>query len=240
MDRADRDHALDRFVAGLPVDEEELSTAVAASAVDAAIVVDALLRGLEDESPVIRARAAHRVERMIDIAPRLEARLRQLAADDDDVRTRERAAAALRAHALAVPGEAGAAPDAPGRRPLPRLWLKLVTTRGVGPVRGTKPGELRVLFSFLALDRTETPAARGRIIEQDDELRMDLVGLPESFVGHRLQVFAYVSGSSLATMFGIAETPVSESGSVSMPIAAAAYERVGDALTSLELTGLED
>jgi len=237
MGSADRDPAIDRFVASLPVDEDELATAVAAKAVDATIVVEALLRGLEDESPVIRARAARRVELMVEVPPRLEARLRLLADADADRRTREAAAAALRAHRPRVADEPH--PDAP-RRPLPRLWLARVTTRGVGPARGAEaPAKPRVLLSFVSRDREEAPGVRGRIVEEGDELRLDLSGLPKTLVGHRLQAMAYVTGSSTASVLAIAETPVSETGAVSMPVDPDVYERVARRLATIELVGVE-
>ncbi len=155
MDSTDGDRAIDRFVAGLPVDGDELSLAVSARAVDAKIVVDALLCGLENDSPVARLHAAKRVARMIELAPRLEVRLRQLAATDGDRRVRARASAVLRAHARPVPGEEGDVTQASARlRSLPSLWLRPAITRGSNTVLG----------SFLVL-LTGTPSSTSGVLE---------------------------------------------------------------------------
>lgn len=218
MDSTDGDRAIDRFVAGLPVDGDELSLAVSARAVDAKIVVDALLCGLENDSPVARLHAAKRVARMIELAPRLEVRLRQLAATDGDRRVRARASAVLRAHARPVPGEEGDVTQASARlRSLPSLWLRPAITRGAGPVRSGTPRAPRVVRSFQAREREEAPATRGRAITQDGELRIDLTGLPEAFIGRRLAVFVHGDATEVMQL-AVASEPVDGAGGVSIPI----------------------
>ena len=64
MSSQDDIRAIDRFVAGLPVDHEELATALAARAIDRAIVVDAMLFALESDEDAVRLRAAKRSARM--------------------------------------------------------------------------------------------------------------------------------------------------------------------------------
>src|SRR3954463_13197420 len=94
----DDDRAIDRFVAGAPVDADALAMAITAKATDRAVVVEALLKNLASDEAIVRVRAAERVARMPDVAPAVAARLRELAVNDAHPGAREACAAALRAH----------------------------------------------------------------------------------------------------------------------------------------------
>lgn len=214
MDASDRDRTIERYVAGLPVGEDDLVVAVTARAIDATIVVEALLRGLDHGSPVIRARAAKRVGRMADIPQRLSARLQQVEASDADHRVRESAEVALLAHRVAVPSDPR--PPRTGVGALPAIWLRPLVTRSPGPVRGvTGPA---ALLRFVALDRAEAPAMRGELVEEDDELRIELRRLPERYAGCRLAVYVRSARSDEATEIAVAGGAVSETGAVMIPI----------------------
>lgn len=103
MSSAD-DRQLARFVAGLPADDRALANAIAARALDRAIVVDVLLDTLAGPIAATRLTAARRVARMSGVAPRVAARLRIMALADDDDRVRAACRAALAAHGLALLG----------------------------------------------------------------------------------------------------------------------------------------
>lgn len=97
--------ALERLVAGAATDADELAAAVSAQAVDRAIVVTLLLDALGDSEAAVRRRAAMRVARMAEVAPRVAAGLEVMALTDADEDARAACRAALRAHRLQVPGE---------------------------------------------------------------------------------------------------------------------------------------
>lgn len=124
------DRILQRFVAGLPVAEDELARAVAMRATERSIVVDALLRGLEDDEPAARLRIAERAGELTALAPEIAAALVRQAAIDDDARVRAACADALHAHGLAAPGDPAETAMAT-RRGLrfPALRLFAVTAR---------------------------------------------------------------------------------------------------------------
>lgn len=220
MDSADRDRALHRFVAGLPVDEDALADAVAARAVKATIVVNAMLLGLEDDAPVVRMRAARRVAELVELPPRLAARLRQLGATDADLRVREAAEAALRAH------EPEREPKPEPTRTIARLgfaslWFVPLARRGSvrGTIRGT-PATPQVVLEFRARDRADGPSVHGVLIAQDTQLRLELKRLPEPFHGRRVAVFVPDEQSEQGTQIGVASNPVDETGFVSIDLVA--------------------
>lgn len=252
MDSTDRDRAVDRFVAGLDVDDEELATAVAARAVDATIVIEALLLGLQDDSPVVRIRSAKRVGRLIELPSRLEARLRQLAVSDADRRVRDGADAALHAHGKSldgsrdpaqvatrrgsrVPAEVAAGRVSASRLGFPLLWFKPRITRGRPAVRG--PQERRVILTFFARDRAEIPAMRVQLIAEGGALHLELIRVPEAYVGCRLAVVAHDAATGSTREMAVATEPVDDAGFASMPITPGigTDEAIARALSTSEL-----
>jgi hypothetical protein len=214
MDLPDDDRAIDRFVAGMPVDRDELSRAVSARAVDATIVVEALLRGLAHESADVRARTTKRVAELVELPPRLEARLRQLALTDAIRRVREGAVAALGAHEIDVVEDSVAVKV----RRAPRFAaLRLVPRTMRGAVHGTQPVE--VVLVFRARDREQAPGLRGKLVREGEELRIELERLPEAYVGQLLAVFARIGESADETQIAVAHSPVSPAGEASLPVA---------------------
>ncbi|HEX4345447.1 MAG TPA: hypothetical protein VHZ31_07795 [Solirubrobacteraceae bacterium] len=212
MDSPDEDRAIDRFVAGMPVDLDELSRAVSARAVDATIVVEALLRGLAHESADVRARTTKRAGELVELPPRLEARLRQLALADAIRRVREGAVAALGAHDIDHDSAAVKV------RRVPRFAaLRLVPRTMPGAVQGTELVE--VVLQFRARDREQAPGLRGKLVREGGELRIELERLPEAYVGQRLAVFARIGDSKDETQVAVANEPVSPTGDASLPVA---------------------
>jgi hypothetical protein len=175
---ADR-RALERFVAGLPVDPDALARAVTAKAVDRAIVMNALLNALVSPEPAVRRRAARRVERMPDVDPQVLARLAAMAEHDADERTRATCAQALSAH----PSEEDRETTGGRRPPLGVLVLRLSRTRTRGaPARG---------IPLVALRRAEAPDLLVRVHDEGGgAVRFDFTGLPERLEDTRPALYA--------------------------------------------------
>src|SRR5690348_11454947 len=128
MSTDDDERAIDRFIAGAPVDADALASAITAKAFDRAVVIESLLQGLAAPEPVVRRRAAERIARMPDVDGRVEVELRRLAEQDDNERVRAACAAALAAHAPDAAATAEAEP-ATGRRWSVLVLLKAATVR---------------------------------------------------------------------------------------------------------------
>jgi hypothetical protein len=174
------DRILQRFVAGLPVDGDALARAVAMRATERSIVVDALLRSLQDDEPAVRLRIAERAAELTDLAPEVAAALIRQAAVDEDERVRAACADALHAHGLAAPGDPGEAEAAAvARRGLrfPALRLFALTARS-----GDGGGARTTLTSRhgdpVRLDGRITDDGAGGAV-------VTVAGLPETFEGTR-------------------------------------------------------
>lgn len=216
--------AIDRFIAGAPVRSDALANAIAAKAVDRSIVVEALLEGLHDAEPVVRRRTALRIGRMPEADARLAARLTVLAGSDDDAACREASAAALRAHGLAVPGEAAQPARAPRRFARPSLLLRAWAVRSAA-------GGLEVAARYVEdapnLDAHLLEASRG-------EARLELQGLPADFAGTRPVLRARVAPAPRPlTPVGRAAIPVSADGrvTISIPLDDTSFDELADWLT---------
>jgi hypothetical protein len=241
MDSADRDRALDRFVAGLPVGEAELAEAVAARAVDATIVVNALLRGLNDEAAIVRLRSSRRVAKMAELPPRLAVELRRLAAADTDRRVRAAAETALVAHEAADEPEhdltyISRLVEAARRLGLGSLWVTPRRVRGQLAIQGS--GARRIILTFYALDRAEAPATRVQLIAQDGAMRLELARVPQAFVGSRLAVIAHAGETQAATAVAVSTEPVDDAGfvTIAIPPALGTPEQIAQSLaTELEI-----
>jgi hypothetical protein len=211
----DDKRALERFVAGLDVDDDALATAITARAVDRTIVVEALLTALTSPHAAVRRRAAERIARMRDVAPRLAAELTLLAATDPDERAREAGAVALQAHGLLVPDatppQRGSPERAPsfGERLLAFMWLRPMT------VRSTQPG-----LVLLPRIRANAPSMRATLTVDDDGRSMlALSGLPAMFAATRPTVLVRRDPDADAyTEIGTALEPVSADGSATIRI----------------------
>lgn len=212
---ADRDRVFERYVAGLDVSEDELARASVGRALDTTVVVAALLRGLNDESAGVRTRAAERAAEMHDLAPALHERLETLALTDRSRRARAGAAAALRAHGLPVPGDRAEQPPTAGIVERIAMLLGPATCRPARVVRG--PAQ-RYDLTFEARDRSEAPDLRGQLIGLRDSARIDLAGLPEGFVTHR--VVLLMRADPAAESMPVAESvePVGADRAVSIPV----------------------
>lgn len=196
MSTEDDRRAIERFVAGAPVDAATLATAITARAVDREIVVEALLKGLASPEAVVRRRAAERAARLPDLAPRVAARLEVLAVHDEDGRTREASAIALRTHA----GDDPAAREPEPQRPRFVLGLKVATLRSTG-LQGIVPSPL-----------TSAPDLRVTIREEDGDIWLDLTGLPAAFAGTRPILRVARDPGSGPREVAQAEAPVSPDG----------------------------
>lgn len=205
MSVEDDRRALDRFVAGLPVDPDALAIAITAKAVDRTIVVDALLKGLADPTAAVRRRTALRIGRMPEADPRLAARLGVLADADDDPGTREASAASLRAHGLPVPGEGEDAAASSGAH-APWVLLRASVARSA-----TRRIEVAARYA------SDAPQLDGDLVEDPGGARADLRGLPPEFAGTRPALRAARAPGPL-TAIGTAEAPVSPDGSVTIRI----------------------
>lgn len=211
--------ALERFVAGLEVEEHALAAAVTARAMDRTIVVEALLAALSSPQASERRRAAERVARMADVAPRIVAELTLIAGADSDERAREAGAAALRAHGLPVPGTAAgperttsrtaSAMESVGDRLRASLWLQSLSMRSKDAV-----------VLLVSRDPTEAPDMRGRLIVDDDgNVMIVLSRLPASFAGSRPTMLVRRDAASAFTEIGTADEPVSADGAATIRIA---------------------
>jgi hypothetical protein len=214
MSAEDDRRVTDRFVAGLSVDADELAEAIAARAIDRAVVVEVVLKGLEDDHPAIRRRTATRIARMPDLDPSVAARLTVLAGTDPDSDVREAGTAALRAHGLQVPGEA-----APASAPAARSWLHrsfasaLLLTASVAR-SGDVPIEVEARYDEDApeIEVVHWSATAG-------ELRLELVGLPANLVGTEPVLRGrVVPAPAPLTPLGEATAPVSKDGRVTIRV----------------------
>jgi hypothetical protein len=176
MSTEDDRRALEAYVAGVPVDPAVLARAVTARAIDRTIVVEALLRGLHRDEPLLRRRMATRIARMPHLDERVAARLKVLAGLDDDLEVREAAAEALRRHRVPVPGDPVPRERAPARRPfLVALGLRaLVVRSAVAPI------------TVQARYSEDAPDLTGRVMDDGHGgAVVQLAGLPEAFTGTR-------------------------------------------------------
>lgn len=211
-DEDDR-RALERYVAGVPVDPEALARAVTARAVDRTIVVEALLRGLDRDEPLLRRRMATRIAEMPHLDERVAARLRVLAGLDDDPGVREAAAEALRRHGVAAPGEVVVTSSAPAERTplLASLRLRaLVVRSAVAPV------------TLEARYREDAPDLSGRVVgDGHGGAIVELHALPDDLVGTRplLRARRAPLPEPLAEIMR-ASDPVSAAGDVTFAVAA--------------------
>ena len=200
--------AIDRFVAGAAVDANALAAAITANAVDRTVVVEALLKGLEDPEPLVRRRTALRIAGMPEIDNRLAARLAVTALSDDDDGCRHGAAAALRSHALPVPGErTQPATSFSGRRPL--LLLRAAALRSAASG-----------LELTARYREDAPDLATELVEaHGGDAQAELRGLPRSFAGTRPVLRARVAPPpEPLTPIGRAANPVSADGAVTIRI----------------------
>lgn len=214
MESPDDDRAIDRYVAGMPVDANELSRAVTGRAIDATIVVEALLRGLAHESADVRARTTKRVAELVELPPRLEARLRQVALADAIDRVREGAAAALQAHGEDAVDDTGAVTV---RRASRFASLRLVPRAMRGAVRDTQA--VVVVLRFRGRDQEDAPGLRASLLQEGEQLRIALERLPEAYAGQRLAVFVRSGEAQDETQIAVADEPVSPTGEASLPVA---------------------
>lgn len=201
--------ALERFVAGLPVEADALAHGITARAVERSIVVEAVVNGLSDADPVARRRLAQRTARMPELDPRIASRLAVLAGVDDDEQVREASAEALRVHGLELPSEPAA--GTAGAR-LPR---DLVLRLRVSFVRSEAPPVVR------AEDPDEAPGLLGRLhLEATGAARLELTRLPPAFVGTTPTLRA--TGWAGPIDVGRADGPVSADAAVTIRIPATA------------------
>jgi transposase InsO family protein len=198
--------ALQRFVAGLEVEADALATAIAAEAMDRAIVDEALLRGLSSDDAVVRRRTARRIARMTDVGDAVAGRLAIIAETDADERTRETAAAALQAQNR-LP-DAGLRGERRRRRVLAALRFVPATVRSTGPVR------------YQPLE----PPAGSRIVDArlllvDDAVHLRLRELPAEFAGTFPVAAAIDDDTGAERELGRASTAVSPAGDVTIALA---------------------
>lgn len=206
MSTNDDRRAIERFVAGLPVDASDLATAITARAVDRTIVIQALLNGLSSPEPVVRLRAAERVAEMPDVAPPVAARLALIAATDEDRRAREASAAALRAHGLAVPDEA----DPPPKRWSFGLPLHLAVSFARDP-----EAEIEITAESLAARDLHGLLRR----DAAGAVWLDLAQLPEELIATRPTLRVRKDGPEARLVpLARAETPVSAGGDVTIRV----------------------
>lgn len=199
---ADEDRrALQRFVAGLPVDADALATAITAEALDHALVDDALLRALASDDATVRRRTARRIARMADVGEAVAGRLAILAQADADERTRALATAALRAH--------GRLPEAPRARP-PRRFALTFTFAAVRS-SGAVGYELSEPLEGLLI-----PDARLLLV--DGVVHLQLQELPAEFAG-TFPVVLDTDAAGEQVELARATLPVSPDGAVTIALA---------------------
>lgn len=215
MTDGDDKRALERYVAGLDVDADTLATAMTARAIDRTLVVEALLGALASPQVAVRRRAAQRIARMDELAPRIAAELRLVAATDADERVREACDAALLTHGEGVREEADATSQpvpawrALGERLLASLWLKPLIMRSGNAV-----------LLLVARERADAPATRAYLTAGDDGvLTLALTGLPADFTGTRPAVLVRREPDAPYETIGAAEQPVSMDGVANIRIA---------------------
>jgi hypothetical protein len=204
MSTDDDRRALDRFVAGLDVDPEELAVALTSRAVDRAMANQVLLRNLADPDPIVRARMAERIVQMSDLDPRVAAELRLLVERDEDAEVRSACKDALHAHdQLELSG------GSPPRTPT-RPWLHVLR---LAAVRSRAPQEL---IELEPAREHEAPELEAEIYVDAGAVRVELSHLPGEFAGTRpiLRVAAE-AGAPVATL-ATAQAPVSAAGDVTL------------------------
>ena len=220
MSSGDDERTIERFIAGVRVDEADLAAAAARRAIDRTIVVEALVRALEHPEAAVRLLTAQRLARMRNIGDELVGRLTYAAGSDPDLRVRAAADAALRVHRVA--------PDGSERRELRRA-RSLVFQPAF--LRGT-----RSVVRLHAADRADAPDAWARIVAEDDLVRVVLTGLPADFASLRPTIrIAGDDGEDVDV--ATATQPVAGDGSVTIDVAPAARTR--DELAEVLATGFE-
>jgi hypothetical protein len=212
MSSDDGRRVLDRFVAGLPVGADELAEAITAVALERSVVVQAIVRGLTDASPLVRLRMARRVGEMAEVDAVIVAQLRVAVVQDDDVRVRETCAAAMRAHAVAVPGEPppGEPRGERGTRARAGLALRLMLA---GQTRGDE-ARVRIVPRW----RDDAEGLSGRCyLAGPGAPRIELESLPTAWVGSLPGLRADRPDAGPAVL-GTAASPVGADGRVSIPL----------------------
>ena len=220
MSSGDDERTIERFIAGVRVDEADLAAAAARRAIDRTIVVEALVRALEHPEAAVRLLTAQRLARMTNVGDELVGRLTHAAGSDPDLRVRAAADAALRVHRVA--------PVGPERRVSRR-----VRSLAFQPafLRGT-----RAVVRLHAADRSDAPDAWARIVAEDDLVRVVLTGLPPDFASLRPTILiAGDDGQDIDV--ATAAQPVADDGSVTIDVAPA--PRTRDELAEVLATGFE-
>jgi hypothetical protein len=204
MSEDDDRRALERYVAGLPVDPDALAHAVAARAVERAIVVEALEKGLAAPDPATRLSIALRLRGMHELDPALAARLAVMTDQDDDERVRSAATETLREHGIAMPaGQTSTPPQVP--IPILRFVLGLRLLRVMDD---------DAPIAFEALFGDDAPDLAGELLaDGPDRSRIELRGLPPAFIGTRPVLRAARDGDMLEPV-AAADAPVAPDGSV--------------------------
>jgi hypothetical protein len=226
----DDDKAIDRFVAGAPVGADELATAITAKAVDRAIVVEALLKNLASDEPVVRTRAAERVGRLPDLPGQIAGRLGEMAVNDEHPGVREACAAALTAHGEPVPGDERAAAARPAE---PRGWSLRVLITATRAARGAER-KARIGPRY----PEHAPHLQGLLQESPTGARLELTGLPPEFAGTRPEVRAQRARGEPFETLARAEGPVSTDGAVTLAVVAVEGATVEDVANWLRVSQL--
>lgn len=217
MNRDDDDRSIDRFVAGLPVDEDALADAITARGIERTIVVEALVGALESTEATARLRAAERVARMEDVAEPVARALTRIAGGDVDLDVRAAAAAALRTHGEPVPGEP--MPSHATRRPTEAAVARRASRLSVAfQHMAMRSGESAApLLLLLPIDRAKAPARGSARLDDAGSWSVTLSGLAGEFAGTR--PLLWVPGEDgLPFHLGTAADPVTSGGSVTIVI----------------------
>ena len=198
--------AVQRFIADLPVDDEELTSAIAERAQASTLIGEAIVGALQNPEAAVRRRAAQRVARMHEVGPSITARLVVMAGSDEDLGARAAAVAALGDHSLAVPS---ARTEPSIARPRVRSTETSLTFRTqVMRDQGNRP------ILLLPRDRAQAPMARVLVLFDDDGVtRIQASGLPYAFVGERLEVRAL--GANRSTI-AVSDDAVTDDGAVTI------------------------
>lgn len=227
MSSRDDERALQRYVAGLDVDEDRLAPAVTARAVERSIVAEALIDALAAAEATVRLRAAERAARMAEPVPRVVAALTLTAGTDVDRRVRAAAEHALRTHGLDELSEpvAQSTGDMAGDRARGRIGepirsaftvpFRVVAMRGSSPQRGART------LLLVALEGADAPA-RGIATLGDDGLwSIALTGLPAPFAGGHAMLRA-LGTEGEPTLVVTSADPVTDEGAVRIVISSEA------------------
>ena len=208
MTSEEHERTIERFIAGVRVDEADLAAAAAGRAIDRTIVVEALVRALEHPEAAIRLLTAQRLARMANVGDELVGRLTLAAGSDPDLRVRAAAGAALRVHAVT---------DEPEPRRARRAGAILVALAFEPAfLRGT-----RAVVRLYASDAAEAPDAWARIVAEEDLLRVELTGLPAGFASLLPTIRIAGSGGEHIDVATAAQ-PVADDGSVTIDVVPAA------------------